>query len=489
MKLSKGFLLLAFGLMSSVVLAQDNRLLTAYVGAMLIDVTSNVSISNSAILIEGNRIKLVGERDKVPIPDGVRTIDVRGKWITPGLVDAHSHFFESGQIYPMLRRMSYTDVVSFDKEVAWMRARLPVTLESFVCAGVTSTISAGGPKFEYDARKMAERALRAPNVFVAHGPISAAPSEMIFSSFEGDTPVRTASSPEQAVARVREGRGWGADLIKTGYLGGPFAEMEKNYVALLDAIIAESHRLGFPVTMHVKEVEPARSFVLAGVDSLQHTPSDTQIDDTFVELMLKKKTMIVPTLAVYRRLTLELPTQSIKLLPIEKRCGDPEVIETFTTANIPELSREKLAKVNANLNMAKENAAKLYRAGVPIATGSDAGVPGVLHGPTLHYELKLLSEIGMSNQDIIKAATLNAARVAGKDDLVGSIEAGKLADFLILRADPLKDISNLQEIETVVKDGIALDQDDLLPPDHLRNYKSFIGRHAVQRNELPDKWD
>jgi len=101
-----------------------------------------------------------------------------------------------------------------------------------------------------------------------------------------------------------------------------------------------------------------------------------------------------------------------------------------------------------------------------VAHGPVTLVPAeiLLHGPSLHYELKLMGEAGVPPLDLIKAATLNAARVAGQEQRVGSIEAGKQADLLVLHADPLADIGNLQAIDRVVKSGVFFDQEELLPP-------------------------
>ena len=118
----------------------------------------------------------------------------------------------------------------------------------------------------------------------------------------------------------------------------------------------------------------------------------------------------------------------------------------------------------AGASVAAANTRLLLDAGVPLAAGSDTGNLGLLHGPSLHYELKLMGEAGVPPADLIVAATLNAARIAGQEHRTGSIEAGKQADLLVLDADPLADIGNLQAIEVVVKSGVFFDREALLPP-------------------------
>jgi imidazolonepropionase-like amidohydrolase len=452
-----------FAIANLPILAAPSEDITAFVGGTLIDGTGNKIIENSIILVEREYISAVGHASEIIVPEGANVVDVAGKWITPGLIDAHVHFMESGRIYTMPRYFDLTHIVPYSEEVAWIRERLPVSLQSFLCAGVTSAVSAGGPSIEYDARRMAAGLEAAPNIFVAHGPITSVPSDKVFLRFESDTPLRTAISRQEARARVREASDWGADLIKGLYFGGMFREAEKNYQEIQGAIIDEAKKHGFVVTMHVKELEAARNLVRLGAHSLQHTPIDAPVDYELIDLMVKKGTIIVPTLAVYRRLLLEIPTNSVQMIPIEHRCGDPDVKISWEEVDMPDPPKRKFVEIQNQLKLARSNVQRLYRGGIPIATGSDAGVIGLLYGASLHYELQLLSEAGLSNADLIVAATLNSARVAGKDDLIGSVQSGKLADFLILSANPLEDIGNLQKIETVVKSGIAWRQEQLLP--------------------------
>ena len=101
---------------------------------------------------------------------------------------------------------------------------------------------------------------------------------------------------------------------------------------------------------------------------------------------------------------------------------------------------------------------------MPLAAGSDTGNLGLLHGPSLHYELKLMADAGVPPADLIVAATLNAAKIAGQEHRVGSIEPGKQANLLVLDADPLADIGNLQAIDQVMKSGVLFDSATLRPP-------------------------
>ena len=442
-----------------------NSSVTALVGATLIDGTGAAPLDDAVVIVEGTEIAAAGARGNVSIPEGANTVDVGGKWLVPGLIDAHVHFMESGRIYTKPGQIDLTHLVPYDEEVAWMQQRVPVTLRSYLCAGVTGAVSVGGPRFEYQVREQARARADAPDVYVAHGPVTLVPAEILFPPFDGDASVRTVTDPASAAETIRQGAEWEADLVKTGYLGGPFADYEKDYAAVHEAIVAESAVHGLKVTTHVTALEPARTLIELGVDSLQHLPLDASLDAAFLELAKSSGIVAVPTLAVWQRNFIDIYKPDFELLAIERECGDPQVIASWHEAGeLPSPPREVLEMFGAGASVAAANTRLLLDAGVPLAAGSDTGNLGLLHGPSLHYELKLMGEAGVPPADLIVAATLNAARIAGQEHRTGSIEAGKQADLLVLDADPLADIGNLQAIEVVVKSGVFFDREALLPP-------------------------
>lgn len=438
---------------------------TALVGATLIDGTGAAPLTDAAVLVDGTNITATGARADIAVPEGARIVDIGGKWLVPGLIDAHVHFMESGRIYTKPGQIDLTHLLPYDEEVAWMQQRVPVTLTSYMCAGVTGAVSVGGPRFEYEVREQARARPDAPDVYVAHGPVTLVPAEILFPPFDGDMSVRSVTDPASATETIRQGAEWKADLVKTGYLGGPFAEHEADYAAVHEAIVAESAVHDLPVTSHVTELAPARVLVELGVDSLQHLPLDAPLDEAFLELAKAQGVVVVPTLAVWKRNFVDIYDRSFDLLPIEERCGDPEVIASWhEVEELPTPPPEVMEMFGASISVAAANTKLLLDAGVPLAAGSDTGNLGLLHGPSLHYELKLMADAGVPPAELILAGTLNAARVAGQSHRVGSIEPGKQADLLVLDADPLADIGNLQAIDQVMKSGLLFDQADLLPP-------------------------
>lgn len=412
-------------------------------------------LRNAVILINDDRITAIGRRSTVKIPSNAKIVDYSGRWVVPGLINAHVHFFESGRSFSSPRRFDLTNKVTFQEEARWTESRAPVTLAAYLCAGVTSTISLGGPQFEYRVRDLAAT-IPAPNVFVAYGPVTAVPSDLIFPRFSGEVSVRKIGLDKTAADAVSEAKYWNSDLIKTGLLGGPFSALERGYFDFHATMVRTAHAAGLAVTTHATEVEPARRFLKQGVDSLQHVPGDALVDPGFVVLAKAKRAIFVPTLSVIKRSFIDFPTGEIALLSIEQRCGDPQVIDSWSAFKPFDDPGTAIISARTRYAISVENVRRLYLAGVPIAAGDDAGAIGLLHGPTLHLELALLQDAGMKPVDILRAATVNAARVARKDGDVGSLSRGKLADLLILDADPGVSAANLQQIIAVYKSGLLV---------------------------------
>ncbi len=437
----------------------------ALIGGTLIDGNGGPPILDSIIVVAGRRISAVGARGAVQVPDSAIRVDISGQWVMPGLVDAHVHFFESGRIFTKPGELNLTQIVTYEDEVRWMKARVPETLARYLCAGVTSAVSMGGPRFELEVRQAARTLERAPNIFVAQGPISAASiGHDNFPLVDGDESTRYAADAVGAQARVLEGIQQHVDLIKAGYLGGPFAQEERHFFELLPAIVATAHSAGLPVAMHATELVPARKAMLAGVDTLAHTVVDKRVDQAFIKAAAALHINVVSTLAYWTR-DIQARSGHVTLLPIESRCGDPEVIETWskvpTLAAVPSKERGEAAQAQ---KVGMDNLRRLQAAGVAIAVGSDAGNFGLLHGASVHQEMALLALAGMRPADIIVAATRNGARVAGAAGEIGTLEPGKLADLLVLERDPLISIGNVGAISQVMKGGRLFSRDALMGP-------------------------
>ena len=455
----RAVLAVLFTALSALASDADGRI-TALVGGTVIDGTGAEPLPDALVLIDGTRIAAVGPRSTTAAPGGARVIDTRGKWIIPGLIDAHIHFFQSGGLYTRPDIIDLRGVRSYADESASIRRRLPVTLARYLASGVTSVVDVGGPYSNFAVRALARRTLLAPRVAVA-GPLlgTYAPEELE----SEDPPVIRVASPEAARALVRRQLAYKPDLVKLWLV----ERLGLDLAAELDwarAAIEESHAAGVRVVAHATQRETARAAVLAGVDVLAHSVQDRRVDDAFVALLKARNVVYTTTFAVAEGYH-EVLSQSVELSDIERRLGDPEAIASFA-----ELGALPFGKVPfwvrlqppPNQRVAFANLRRLQAAGVAIAAGSDAGNIGTLHGPALHRELELMAEAGLAPMEIIVAATHGGARVMGRESELGTIEAGKLADLVVLDADPLADIRNTRRIYRVVKGGVVLDPEDVL---------------------------
>lgn len=440
----------------------------AYVGATLIDGTKATPVEDATVLIHGRKIVAVGK--EVEIPAGAEIVDVAGKWIVPGLIDAHAHYTVSGRLYTRPRAMNFEHAVPYEEEVRWIHMRLPVTMRGVLCAGVTSVLSAGGPSIEYEARAHERVMNDAPTSFVAHGMFLMVPpflANKFFPPFDGQPIPKSITTKELAIAAVNEAVIRKADLIKTAVdsRGSRVLEfLQRDYKEIHKVFVAEAAKHDLKITTHIHYLEPARELIKLGVDSLQHIPFDKVVDEEFVQLAKAAGTVIVPTISLMERSFAEIPSQQFNFEPIEHQCGDPEVTKTWFEVGQGAPLQENFVNYPKRTEIVKQNTKILYEAGVPIAAGTDAGMMGMLLGASMHLELRSLIEIGMTPQDAIIAATHHSAIAAGKEKHYGTVEESKFADFIVLSANPLENIRNMQTIDLIVKHGMSFTQQDLMPP-------------------------
>ena len=440
-------------LLASIVAAQQQQTgITVIQGATVITGTGSPSIRNGSIVIDAGRIRDVGPRNEVRVPNNAQVVDARGKWVVPGLIDAHVHFSQSGGLYTRPDEIDLRSRRPYAKEMEWIKERLPYTFEKYLASGVTGVVDCGGPMWNFDVREIASRTKRAPRVAVA-GPLI---STFLPPTTPTDDPdIVKPNSPAEARDLVRRQLDRQPDLIKLWWIRRPGDNLDQQ-TEIMSAAIEESKARRVRVAVHATELETAKAALRSGADILVHSVTDRLVDNEFINLVKSRDILYITTLWVedgYRMVF----NQQIALNDIEQKTGDPEVIATWSDlAKIPQneipggIPRVPPAPKRP---VAYDNLMLLESAGVRVVAGTDAGNIGTLHGPSLHRELELMAAAGVRPMEIIVSATKNAAAVMGRQAEVGTLEKGKYADLVILDADPLADIKNTRKIFKVMKAG------------------------------------
>ncbi|MEP3450619.1 MAG: amidohydrolase family protein [Parasphingorhabdus sp.] len=435
----------------------------AYKGATLVDPGHDAPLENSVIIVRDGLIDVVGTADSTPIPPDADTIDVSGHWITPGLIDAHIHFSQSGGLYTRPDGMDLRKVRPYESDRAHSKAQLPLTLRRYLASGITSVVDAGGPKSNFAIREIAGDV--SPRIAFA-SPLLATltpdfAERVARLDLGGDPTIIPVGGPDEARKLVQEQLKLKPDLIKIWYIDSPVRSAMDSYDTVA-AIIDEAHKNGLRVAAHATELETARLAVQAGTDILVHTVDDKPIDDAFVAALKTRDVIVISTVVVYEHVG-QLRSREVVLSPIEKELGDPVVISSWKETP-PEMKNVAIADIlNKRVKLVLANLKTLADADVRVAAGTDAGNPGTLHGPSLHRELALLEGAGFSAKQILRAATIDAADVFSANPDIGTIAPGKRADFLVLRANPAQSVAAYQEIDRVVFGGVSHDPAALAP--------------------------
>jgi imidazolonepropionase-like amidohydrolase len=440
------------------------------VGATVINPADGTILPNATVVIDGDKIERVTTGKQAAAALG-KQIDCAGKFILPGYIDTHIHFFQSGDLFTRPDGADLNSVRPYKDEVAWVKSHVNDVFERYLRCGITSVVDVGGPFWNFEVRKTANATAKAPRVAVAGPLISSVSREKLDL---GDPPIVKIDTPDQAREFVRKLAEQKPDLVKIWYIVDKDHPVE-SFRPIVRATIEESHAHKIRVAVHATELETARAAVEEGADVLVHSVTDKPVDDAFVKLLKDRHTILCPTLVVFERYGRTFSHQ-LNLTPEEQKWGNPEVIATLDVTKIPQdrlperiknaLAKpdETLSRIKKTYDVALPNLKKLEDAGVTIAAGTDAGNIGTIHGPALFREFQLMKEAGLTPMQILQCATANAAKLFGGETgaHIGKIEKGYFADLVVLNSNSLDDIAHASDIDTVIKNGIIYPVDSIL---------------------------
>ncbi len=425
--------------------AADKAAVTAITGGMLVDGNGGPPIHDSVVIVEGSKITATGTRGTVTIPSGAKVIDARGMTVMPGLFDAHVHLLIMGhgkydEYFPKYRSRMRNEI-------------MPASAKELLMHGVTSVRDMGANLEDILAvRDRVNRGeIPGPRLFIC-GPFlqKTLPKVAFHYNMQIQSDFRwTIDSPEDARAKVRKLVAAGVDFIKV-------IQATELSQAELQAIVDEAHKAGKTVATHGMDENELRTVLAAGVDTVEHTglaPGSQPYSDDIVRALIAKNVYVDPTGMVIWRYK--------QASDFPEGRYDAEVEKDYPQDLVQDMEQSYsnfsalpyFSDAPGWIRSAPMRWRQLHEAGVRMLVGTDSGTPMNFHVDSTRREMQLLVANGMTPLQVITSATKYPAMLLNKGAELGTVEAGKLADIIVVKGNVLEDMGNLANVVHVMKGG------------------------------------
>jgi imidazolonepropionase-like amidohydrolase len=378
---------------------------TAYEGARLIMGDGRAPIENATLVVDGAHVIQAGAAADVRVPPGAARVNLAGKTVMPAIIDTHTHLSQT-------------------------REGLTQDLKQRAYYGVSAAMSMGTAETTAELEMRGQTAPGMARLFTAWRGITRPEPGRTMGPIWIDTEADGRKAVQDLVAHK-------VDIIKL-WVDDRDGKFPKLTPALYSAVIDEAHKNGFRTTAHIFTLEDAKGVLRAGIDAFAHSVRDRDVDDEFMALVKQHPNLVVNP---------NLPDRGVK------------TDISWLRASLPAAEMQKLEQANTDRPKAQEfygiqarNLAKLSAAGVRIVLGTDGNTPWAPH-----VEMADMVAAGMTPAQVIVASTRNAAEFLRMTD-AGTLDPGKSADFLVLDANPLDDITNTRRISAVYLRGAAVDR-------------------------------
>jgi imidazolonepropionase-like amidohydrolase len=383
----------------------------------VIDGTGKAPLRDSSVIISGERIQEIGPSARIKAPSGAQVVDLTGKTVMPGIINLHGH----------------------------VNGDTAAKLRTYAKYGVTSTTSLGGDTNEILKIKADESA----------GRLGAARVYTALQRFEPNDAIVTG---EQARAEVDRLASAGADLIKV-WIDSLRGTRRKLSPEVATAAIAQAHKHGLKAFAHIYEYSDAKFVADQNVDVLAHEVRDREVDDALIQELIAKRITVIPTLVRDQSTYIFADSPAWLNDPLFVRLTPAEVQENAKT----KLKDQQAADPDSTANrrdyeLSSRNVRKMFAAGVRIGLGTDStGGANRFQGFYEHREMELMVDAGLTPMQVIHAFSQINSEALGIEKDYGTLAPGKIADLVVLDANPLDNILNTRKISAVYIGGKKFD--------------------------------